>query len=253
MFKTIGLTLLAMIAFAGNSVVCRLALQSYEHTGASIDAMSFTAIRLASGAFVLMLLMLFFNRSYSAEKSSSSLSFLSHGNWVSAFCLYAYALTFSFAYISLDTASGALILFTAVQITMLTSAALNGERFSFSQWLALGIAFCGFVYFVMPSLFAVEGLIENNSSLSAHGIVLMIVSGIAWGVYSTRGQKKKMHQSGSRKIDQPPFATAANFKVNAEQNLPNLTALASTSANFIYSVPFVALTLVIYWWLSSEW
>ena len=111
------LTSLTMLAFAGNSVLCRLAL---KHT--NIDAASFTSIRLISGAVVLWLIVSFFRRDTAGK-----------GNWISAFALFAYAAGFSFAYISLTAATGALLLFGAVQATMISYGLFNGERFNKQQ------------------------------------------------------------------------------------------------------------------------
>lgn len=156
------LTTLAMLAFAGNSLLCRLALKD---TG--IDPASFTSIRLLSGALVLWLIV-------SMKKGTRSGS----GNWLSALALFVYAAGFSFAYISLSAATGALLLFGAVQITMIGYGIRIGERPHGLQLAGLLLAFAGLVGLLMPGL----------SAPPLSGSVLMIFAGIAWGVYSLRGK-----------------------------------------------------------------
>jgi drug/metabolite transporter (DMT)-like permease len=162
---TAVLTLFTLVAFAANSVLCRLALGE-----GSIDAASFSTIRLLSGAVALWLIVLFLRkRSISVRK----------GSWISAWMLFLYAVTFSYAYISLSTGTGALILFGAVQATMLLAGLLSGERPHLMQWGGLVLALGGLLYLVFPGLTAPSPL----------GSVLMIASGIAWGVYSIRGKR----------------------------------------------------------------
>ena len=156
------LTTLAMLAFAGNSLLCRLALKD---TG--IDPASFTSIRLISGALVLWLIV-------SMKKEARS----GTGNWLSALALFVYAAGFSFAYISLSAATGALLLFGAVQITMIGYGIRIGERPNGLQLAGLLLAFAGLLGLLMPGL----------SAPPLSGSVLMIVAGIAWGVYSLRGK-----------------------------------------------------------------
>lgn len=169
------ITLLTMLAFAGNSVLCRIAL---KHT--SIDAASFTSIRLISGAVVLWLIASTFRRQS-----------IGNGNWVSAFALFAYAAGFSFAYISLNAATGALLLFGAVQVTMISHGLLAGERFSRQQTLGLIFAIVGVVGLLLPGI----------STPPLFGSVLMLFAGVAWGVYSLRGKKD----------DDPIWVTTGNF------------------------------------------
>ena len=121
--KIFSLTLLAMIAFAGNSLLCRLAL---KNTG--IDAASFTSIRNVAGALTLWLIM----RARTVRGGNTS----THGSWPSAFALFAYAACFSFAYVILSAATGALLLFGAVQFSMISYGFWHGERFSARQWVA---------------------------------------------------------------------------------------------------------------------
>jgi drug/metabolite transporter (DMT)-like permease len=151
-----------MLAFAGNSVLCRIALRE---TG--IDAASFTTIRLASGAVVLWLIVRFFRRAQAGG-----------GSWLSALMLFAYAAGFSFAYLSLTTATGALLLFGAVQATMILWGLWRGERFGAWQLAGLALAVGGLVGLLLPGL----------SAPPLGGAALMLMAGAAWGVYSIRGK-----------------------------------------------------------------
>jgi drug/metabolite transporter (DMT)-like permease len=167
-------TTLAMIAFAGNSLLCRQAL-SYSR----IDAASFTAIRLVSGAAVLALIVsLRGRRAWHA------------GNWPSAFALFAYAAAFSFAYLSLTAGTGALLLFGAVQVTMIGYGLWTGERMN-AQMLGWIAALAGLAGLLWPGLAAPP----------LFGSALMITAGIAWGVYSLRG----------RGVEDATTTTAGNF------------------------------------------
>ena len=168
-------TVLAMLAFAGNSLLCRQAL---KHT--TIDAASFTSIRLISGAAMLWIVV-------RVKGKSSSLS----GSWPSAIALFLYAAGFSLAYVNLTAGTGALLLFGAVQLSMISFGLWQGERFTRLQYLGLGLAVFGLVALVFPGLAAPPFL----SSL------LMMGAGVAWGVYSLRG----------RKSGDPTLATAGNF------------------------------------------
>lgn len=161
------LTALALIAFAANSVLCRLALGER-----AIDAASFTYIRLFSGAIVLLLIL-----KLSKNQNQNS----SKGNWVSGFILFLYAGTFSFAYITLDTGTGALIMFGSVQITIILLSIISGHRLSIYEWLGVTIAFLGFVYLILPGV----------SSPSLTGFFLMTIAGIAWGLYTLKGKESK--------------------------------------------------------------
>lgn len=180
--QTLLLTALALIAFAANSVLCRLAL-SNDADGVDIDAASFTLVRLSSGALVLLLLLSLRSRRKAAAIDSGSvtkspLRQAKPGSWLAALYLFGYAVAFSFAYNSLDTGTGALILFGAVQMTMIGVTLLGGHRLHRAEWLGLGVAFGGFVYLVLPGL--------NTPSLA--GFVLMTLAGIAWGGYTLKGK-----------------------------------------------------------------
>jgi drug/metabolite transporter (DMT)-like permease len=162
--KTLSLTCLALLAFAGNSVLCRLALG-----GATIDAASFTSIRLLSGIIVLAIIL---KMTHNVNKP------VSKGSWMASVLLFLYAIAFSFAYVSLDTGTGALILFGAVQITMLLVSSLTGNRLHYIEWSGVFIAFSGFVYLVIPTV----------ATPSMTGFILMTIAGIAWGFYSLKGR-----------------------------------------------------------------
>jgi len=177
---TLSLTLLAMIAFAGNSLLCRMALKT---TG--IDAASFTTIRIVSGAFVLWLIV----RLRSGSRGIA-------GSWPSAFALFAYAACFSFAYINLPAATGALLLFGAVQVTMIGYGLYKGERLGLPQIVGLIFASGGLLGLMLPGVFA-----STSSAPSLTASALMVGAGCAWGVYSLRGKG----------VADPTSATAGNF------------------------------------------
>ena len=164
LIKTIAFTVFALVAFAANSVLCRLALG--EET---IDASSFTAIRLLSGAIVLLVILQF-----SGNKNNSS----TKGSWLATIMLFVYAASFSFAYITLDTGTGALILFGAVQITMILLSLICGNKLHVTEWVGVTIAFIGFVYLVLPGV----------STPSVIGFSLMTIAGVAWGIYTLKGR-----------------------------------------------------------------
>lgn len=176
--KITGLTILTMVAFAGNSLLCRAALD-----GTDIDAASFTAVRLASGALCLWLIAAVLR----PEKTG-------RGSWQSALALFAYAALFSFAYLSLSAATGALLLFGAVQATMIAYGLWRGERFRPLQLLGLILALAGLLALLMPGL----------SAPPLAGSVFMLGAGVAWGWYSLRG-----HSGGD-----PVRVTASNFALS---------------------------------------
>ena len=154
-----------MVAFAGNSLLCRMALG-----GGSIDAASFTTIRFGTGALALLIL---------AATSGTLRSAVRGGSWLSAAVLFVYAFPFAFAYARLTTGTGALVLFGTVQITMIAAGLRAGERPTASEWLGLAAASAGLVWLVTPGL---------ATSPSPAGVVLMSVAGIAWGLYSLLGR-----------------------------------------------------------------
>jgi len=173
--RLMTLTVLALLAFAGNSLLCRAAL---AHT--PIDPASFTAIRLGSGALVLGLV----------AKSRRTLP-PGRGSWPSALALFAYAAAFSFAYVTLPAGTGALLLFGAVQASMIGWGLLKGERFAPLQLAGLVLALGGLVGLLLPGL----------SAPPLGGALLMMGAGVAWGVYSLRGKA----------AGDPTRVTAGNF------------------------------------------
>lgn len=176
MARTLLLTLFAMMAFAANSLLCRLALGQ-----GLIDAASFATVRVVSGAVVLILIVLPKWRAHGRAPT----------DWRSAAMLFTYMVFFSFAYLSLSAGTGALILFGAVQLTMIIAALRGGEQFRFLSWIGLTLAFLGLIYLVSPGITAPDPT----------GAVLMTIAGIAWGFYSLLG----------RSAGDPLEATANNF------------------------------------------
>jgi drug/metabolite transporter (DMT)-like permease len=157
----------AMLAFAANSLLCRLALRD-----TSIDAASFTAVRLVSGAIALWCIAILRDGARREGRARGS------GDWRSAFALFVYAAAFSFAYERLTAATGALLLFGAVQTTMIAWNIAHGERMRPAQWFGLLIAFAGLTGLLLP------GLAAPPTSAAA----LMLAAGVAWGAYSLRGK-----------------------------------------------------------------
>lgn len=169
-----ALTLLVMLAFAGNSILVRLALSTD-----CIGSLSFSIIRLLAGALVLALI---------AKPKQT----LESGSWLSALYLLVYVLFFSYAYLSLDAGTGALILFAAVQIVMIGSGLWHGERLAALQWAGMTMACLGLFFLLRPGA---------ASSPNLTGAVLMGLSGLGWALYSLRG----------RHAESPVLATAGNF------------------------------------------
>jgi len=218
--KVLVYTAFALIAFAFNSILCRLALRGEE-----ADAAGFTAVRLGSGAAALIIISFLAARGRNLSGSESvhlasespsegtgstlptgRVSALDiHGTWISAFFLFAYAVCFSFAYLGLTTGTGALILFGSVQMTMIAVAIFKGERPTVIEWCGLAVAIGGLVYLVLP------GLASPPIGSSA----LMAVAGMSWGVYTLRGR------SGG-------------------------DPLANTTGNFVRSLPIVLILIAIY-------
>ena len=186
-----------MIAFAGNSLLCRVALKNTD-----IDAASFTAIRLVSGALMLWLL----TATQRDERAG-------HGNWLSAIALFAYAAGFSFAYLTLSAATGALLLFGAVQATMIGHGIAKGERLHGIPLAGMVLAMGGMVWLMLPGLTAPPLV----------GSLLMLGAGVAWGVYSLRG----------RSDGAPLKVTAGNFLRAA----PIALAMCLLSANHLNPDP----------------
>lgn len=187
--RTSLLTALALLAFAGNSILCRMALGSH-----AISPAGFTAVRLGAGAAALWLLVAL--RTGAVPKHA--------GQWASAAALFAYAAAFSFAYVSLGAGTGALILFGAVQLTMIVAGLRAGERPVAAEWVGLGLAGSGLVVLVFPGL----------TAPAPAGAALMAAAGVAWGLYSLRG----------RGSTEPLRNTAGNFLLTVPMALLMLAA-----------------------------
>ncbi|HVA55189.1 MAG TPA: DMT family transporter [Gammaproteobacteria bacterium] len=173
--RILALTALTMAAFAGNSLLCREALKATH-----IDAASFTTIRLISGALVLWLIVQIRGGTRTGK-----------GSWRSAVALFIYAAGFSYAYLSLSASTGALLLFGAVQATMIGYGIWSGERLRAIQLAGLLLAFTGLIGLLLPGVTAPPLI----------GSLLMLGAGVAWGVYSLRG----------RGAGDPITVTAGNF------------------------------------------
>ena len=175
MQRTILLTALAMLAFAGNSLLCRVALRD-----TAIDAASFTAIRIVSGALMLAILL----KARGARPMAG-------GSWLAGLMLFSYAAFFSFAYRELSAATGALLLFGAVQMTMMGFGLFSGERLGGIKLAGLALALAGLVTLLLPGLAAPP----------LAGAALMVAAGASWGVYSILGKR----------LGDPTAATGGNF------------------------------------------
>ena len=205
--RTIALTMLAMIAFAANSLLCRAAL---KHT--AIDAATFTSVRLMFGAAILYVI-----AAMNRNKGQ--------GNWISALMLFVYAAGFSFAYVKLSAATGALLLFGAVQASMISYGMLKGERFKKMQAAGLMLALAGLVILLLPGI----------SAPPLGASLLMLIAGVAWGIYSLKGRGKGNHIG----------VTAGNFlyaiSAAAALSLMMHGSLSIDKAGFLYAAASGAL------------
>lgn len=192
-FRLFALTLFAMLAFAGNSLLCRIALKQ-----TAIDPTTFVAIRIVSGALMLWLVL-------ALRRQSTRLE----GTWAGALALLAYALAFSYAYTHIPAGTGALLLFGAIQISMILYGLAIGERLSSLQCAGMALAVAGVVALLLPSA---------DAPPVFYGF-LMILSGVAWSIYSLLGRGAK----------NPAAATAGNFIRAAP------VALALLLAQFVMS------------------
>jgi drug/metabolite transporter (DMT)-like permease len=196
-----------MLAFAGNSLLCRLALKN-----TAIDAATFTTVRIASGALVLWLL----------ARGRSGLG----GSWISALALFGYAIAFSLAYRELSAATGALLLFGAVQASMIAAGLWRGERLHAAQSAGLVLALGGLVVLLLPGLSA-PPLIAS---------LLMLGAGVAWGVYSLRGRGAgdPLHTTAGNFVRAAPFALAASLLMFSQ--------FSADTLGVIYAIASGALT-----------
>lgn len=197
------LTAFAMAAFAANSILCRVAVR-----GGHIDPAAFTTLRVVSGAFALWLMV------------KLSLRGRIGGDWSSALALAVYAVTFSFAYLTLTVGMGALLLFGAVQASMLVAGLMGGERLKLLQGGGFVLAVAGLVWLVLPGITAPPPV----------GAALMLAAGVAWGVYSLRG----------RGVSAPALATTGNFlraaPLVALASLPYLPRMHADTAGVAYAL-----------------
>jgi len=223
--RAIALTVAAMLAFAANSLLCRMALQQ-----GGIDAASFGSIRLVAGALTLALVVRLRSGGAAAGRA----------DWLAAAMLFAYVALFSFAYLSLSAGTGALILFGAVQLTMLGAGLRAGEMFGPVAWSGFVLAVVGLIYLVSPGVTAPPPL----------GAALMAVAGVAWGVYSLRG----------RGVADPLAATARNFVRAAPMALLLSLVLAGSAhadaAGIALAVASGALTSgigYVIWYAALPW
>ena len=208
MLKSILLVIAAMIAFAANSLLCRMALVNTD-----IDPSSFTIIRLLSGALSLLILSIVFfvSRSRSQEPEGFIAIIKQNASVTGGIALFVYALCFSFAYISMATGTGALLLFGTVQLTMITAGLIKGERFTTSQWLGFSFAIIGLIILLLPS----------SSAPSVFSAILMMLAGFAWGAYSLIGKS----------ATSPLIASAGNFFVACVLCIPLSAVVLLTSVN----------------------
>ena len=211
MSGTAAYTTAALIAFAANSVLCRLALGEQ-----AIDAATFSTVRLGSGAVALAIAVV-------ASGGAARLA----GSWASAAMLFLYALPFSFAYVELATGTGALILFGAVQVTMMTAALRSGERPHALQWVGLGLALGGLLYLVSPGL----------AAPSPAGAALMAVAGFAWGIYSLRGQGEPdpLGQTMGNFVRAVPLAVAVSAATVSQLRVTMEGALLAVASGAVAS------------------
>jgi drug/metabolite transporter (DMT)-like permease len=206
-----ALTTLAMLAFAANSLLCRFALGSTE-----TDPASFTLIRVASGAVTLAVIAML--RGGRLVKA---------GNWFSAVALFAYAAAFSFAYRSLDTGTGALLLFGAVQFTMTGWGIAKGERPGLLRAVGMLTATAGLVYLFLP----------GASAPDLVGASLMVIAGGAWGIYSLRGRgsEQPLEETAANFVYAVPLVLALSFASRVDRGVDEAGVLAAIASGAVAS------------------
>jgi drug/metabolite transporter (DMT)-like permease len=219
--QTVLYTVLALIAFASNSVLCRVALRD-----GAIDPASFSTIRLAAGAVTLL-----FVTSFTGKRALP-------GSWTSAVILFLYAVPFSFAYTRVTAGAGALILFGAVQLTMISAGLWRGERPRPLQWFGLGLSLAGLVYLLLPGI--------GTPSLS--GGALMGLAGCSWGMYSLRGRgtANPLAQTTSNFVRSVPLILAVSLLTTSQFHVERTGALFALVSGVVasglgYVVWYVAL------------
>ena len=195
-----------MLAFAANSILCRAALAR-----AGIDPASFTIVRIISGAVML-----------SAIAAATGGGWAIGGSWSGAFALFVYAAAFSFAYMSLPAGVGALLLFGAVQATMIVVGVMHGERPTPLQWAGIALALVGLAALAAPGV----------SAPPLIGSALMLTAGAAWGAYSILG----------RRVASPLLATAGNFLRAVPMTLALVLPAAAASGRPIAGLAYAVLS-----------
>ena len=219
--RALFFTALAMLAFAGNSLLCRVALKD-----TSIDAASFTSIRLVSGAITLWLIVKMRRRSQAD---------VGQGNWISALALFVYAIAFSFAYVQLSAATGALLLFGAVQATMIGRGLWVGDKLGALQWAGFLLAVAGLAGLLLPGL----------SAPPMTSAAWMISAGVAWGVYSLRGKGAgdPTHVTAGNFIRAAPMAVLLSLVIFAGSRLGGRVGEPALDTNgLLYAVASGAVT-----------
>lgn len=203
--RTVIFTALALVAFAGNSLLCRMALGP-----AAIDAASFSTIRIIAGAICLWLITLVTRQG----------SVWTHGSWTSAAILFVYAIPFSYAYGLLTAGTGALILFGTVQVTMIGGALFEGERPHARQWVGLLVAIAGLVYLLLPGIAAPPPF----------GAALMAIAGVCWALYSIqgRGEVDPVAQNGGNFVRTLPMLIVASLLALKLQHIEMRGAILAT-------------------------
>lgn len=206
-----ALTALAMFAFAANSLLCRFALGSTE-----TDPASFTLIRVLSGAVTLAVIAML--RGARLVKA---------GSWCSAVALFAYAAAFSFAYVSLDTGTGALLLFGAVQLTMVGWGIVKGERPGALRALGMLLACAGLVYLFLP----------GASAPDSFGAALMAIAGVAWGIYSLRGRgsQRPLEETAANFVYAIPFVLVLSMASRVDRGIDETGVLAAVASGAVAS------------------
>lgn len=211
-YLTILISLLSLIAFAANSIFCRMALMSQ-----SIGALEFTLVRLLSGILILLPLLVFYrgNIKASDHNSRGGAIALTRANIAPSLALFGYAIFFSLAYVQLGAGTGALILFASVQITMVGISIYHGNRLTIVEWLGFALAFGGLVYLLLPGL----------SAPPLVGAMMMLIAGVSWGIYSLLGKGQKF----------PILSTARNFLFCAPGCMVLLIIIVIRSENGQYA------------------
>jgi drug/metabolite transporter (DMT)-like permease len=210
-----------MIAFASNSLLCRAALRDTR-----IDAASFTLVRIVSGSIALFLISFLAAVSDRRDNLIGAQRAPLQGTWLSAFALFAYAAAFSFAYNTLSAGTGALLLFGAVQATMIFWGLRQGERRDALQIIGFAIAMIGLVVLAFPGITAPP----------LFGSILMLAAGGAWGVYSLRGKgtKDAIAATAGNFIRAVPFTAVMSFAA--------LPSLRLDGTGLIYAIISGAIT-----------